>query len=503
MIDATKNTKKGGRPKKQIEVVEAKLNFTEALIYDLDRIISENDYYTCETVDVFGESRTVSKKLTTKFRNACLWLLNRIGKNPSITSDEMRDYYSEYWIMRSFLFDNGFLYYNNTNLEKEVLMYFIAKTYIGSHLKVLTESEQNAYAHIDEKKYTRAKKIVTTEGIQIKLTDAEIRKLMETNKNSKGENYTEKAIIKNQEIVRNINTNGTLREDIKANRRGRFYYDINSLADCVSKHITFNGKKSTMLDQHATYLWLLPEMIKKTASKEQLHSALQLELKKYMEMLNEISRSKGNLYQHFSDIFDCGLSKDDVKKNILSWYCEPNCNDINGGKRLKIEEGFTKEFPEIRKYLKLLSSGKNLVSIRTMAIEGSFFISLAKDLKKKGLNVLTKHDCIIVNEDQSEFALQYAQEKFNHKFGYSSLINNKNVSVPSTNVLPNEVSDSNRLTVKEKGGEEEGGYHRSRFESETPLDRKGEHIGLDEDDLAFLMMIENNQVKRTYSWIGE
>lgn len=433
--------RKCGRPRKQRQVY--KFSFSENLITDLDTAFDafKNEY----------DSEGVIVPRNAKFRNAALWTLERIAKSCRFYSSEFADYFYNYKIMRDFLERYGFLSIEKSIDCSSVVLYHLNKKYKGECEKELTDSEIKALESIHAKKYKRAEKIVSTSGIYFekngkKLTEIDIEDIMKHHTNGEGKPYTEVKIRECQRIIAEINKTGTLSENNKARRKGRFYYEITEIPECLTNLITLDGQTTASLDLHATYLWLLPALIKKGIGKERMPNELSKEIKTYTMMLNDIVRTKGNLYIKLANLFNCGLTGNDIKANVISWYCDPDCNYLHGDVKEKLETAFTKEFPNIRRYLKTLSSGKNRVSTRTCRIESEFFRSVSANLKKQGYMVLTKHDCIIVKNSEKKSCLDEISKIFSGKFDYPAVFKDKSSNVAP---LPRPSSSSN-LNINKK-----------------------------------------------------
>lgn len=449
-------TNRGGRPRKQRQVY--KFSFSENLITDLDTAFDafKNEY----------DSKGVIVPRNAKFRNAALWTLERIAKSCRFYSSEFADYFYNYNIMRDFLARYDFLFTEKDPDDSNVVLYHLNKKYKGKCEKELTDSEIKALESIHAKKYKRAEKIVSTSGIYFedngkKLTEIDVENIMRQNTNSEGKPYTEVKIKECQKIIAEINKTGKLSENNKARRRGRFYYEITEIPECLTNLITLNGQITASLDLHATYLWLLPALIKKGIGKERMPNELSKEIKTYTMMLNDIVRTNGNLYIKLAELFNCGLTGNDIKANVISWYCDPNCNYLHGNIKEKLETAFSKEFPNIRRYLKSLSSGKNRVSTRTCKIEGEFFRSVSAKLKKQGYMVLTKHDCIIVKKSEKKSCLDEISKSFSGKFDYPAIFKDKSIKVaPKSLPRPSSSSKLNQnefslqiMTLNKRAGD--------------------------------------------------
>lgn len=407
---------------------EYNFNLSESFFEDLDKAIEEG---------IDSKSQL--------FRNACLWFCDYLGsrkggkdnngkkKTFTVSSNLIKDYWFDYDTLIRFLKHNKFITVlkSLSNLAPTILL---DSKYKGNCERELTIDEVKSSDKIYKKGQTRALKIVGDFDICLMnvdgslMTDNDVEKVLRNNKNSKGKDYTEKSIQDQKEIVKKINEDRKLEEDLHARRSGRFYFSLTSIGDCLSKHLILNNKEATLLDSHATYLWFLPAMIRKTISANQWSKELSEELIDFETTLNQIQEDKGNLYETFANLYNTGLTKDDVKTNMLSWLCDPNSSFISGEVKEKIEEGFSDFYPAIRRYLKLQSSGKTEVSKRITKIESDLFIGVCKELVKNNISAIPKHDCIIVEKEYSKQARELLETRFKEKYGYNLFLKNKGES---------------------------------------------------------------------------
>lgn len=412
-------------------------NFKDTLFEDLDLAL--------ENINKHGEA-----KINTRFRNACLLILNRISSTPSIiSSDEFRDYYYDYTKMRNFLVINNFISYTFDGTNN---VYTITKQYQGSCDKLVHKRLYERWKSVTNKSKTRAEKIITTQGLKFiidgrDMTSKDVESILSSNVNSKGQAYDSNTIDNMKKIVENINSSNTMSK-YSARRRGRLYSDITSLSEHITQHLHIDNVPTISLDQHATYFWYLPHLIKSTLKQEDYNKNIVEELSKYNEILNTIIKTNGSLYEYFGNIFN--IPSQDVKNNMIGWFCDPNTTF--SGIRKDIDEGFTKHFPEIRNVLKKLGNRKNQVSLRSMFIEGKVFNNASKNLNKLGFKTITKFDCLIIKKENEEEAIRKANDYIEGKIYYRPLLKVK-VRRPSSQ-LPSVVSSQllHNSTLKEREG---------------------------------------------------
>lgn len=176
-------------------------------------------------------------------------------------------------------------------------------------------------------------------------------------------------------------------------RKGRCSSRITEISSPMDSYITIDGEDTVVMDQHATYLTLLPEVLKSRVSKEEQTEEFRLELEK----MREVIRVNDNLYAHISEAI--GIDINQIKVEVNRFFCDPKANRTY---EYSFYKYFEQEFPLLNKGLLFLRCKKGPYS-EFNKIESSIFSGAAKRLIKLGIKAITKYDSLIVkSKDESK-----------------------------------------------------------------------------------------------------
>lgn len=407
-----------------------------------------------DAIDKFTTAHAIQNKGECKnwstFHNSCKFFIHHItanrirNENASVDirkketmwnvifTDTIMDYYDNYEILVNFL-----SIYNLAVIEKDekgFLHFNLPGQYKGVFERELTAKELKRKKSIYKKSSDRAARILPVSGLSFeyagqKIDAAFVEYALRNNKNSKGEAYGEEEIQKAIKIVAKLN--GGQKMFAKAGRRGRLYSDITGLGAVLTDLLVINGKETITLDQHATYLWLLPAVIEDSVSEDKRPEKLKNELESFKSLLNHIAETQGNLYSHFATCWNIPMAE--IKQNIITWLCDPNVNNLEGIKK-QIDEEFSKMYPAIRAAMKSFSTGANGMSTRAMHLEGKFFNRLCRQVNHYFYRAVTKFDSIIVQDGFQRRAWNKAFILFRSMFGYSPFLKIKTTNGNYMNV---------------------------------------------------------------------
>lgn len=287
--------------------------------------------------------------------------------------------------------------------------------------------KSKAYDKPDNKGYDRAKKLYNHDKVSLCIDENKIKQLLESKLNSKGEQYKDKEIEYATEIVKKIKENGLTAKWTK--RKGRYSNDITLLPAPITDFITIDGQKTVTIDQHATYFWFLPELLKRTMTRfdvgsysRQFISPIANEsYQKLCEDLNKIQLDKGSVYSKLGLV--CDISIEEAKKNILSALCD-RLKCPKGDRGNMLAELF-KEYPGLELAFNTLKNGTSEIATRLMCYEAEYFKKYSKKLKENGVDCVIKYDSVIVKEEFEDITKKIGETVFQELFGYKAILKSK------------------------------------------------------------------------------
>ena len=267
--------------------------------------------------------------------------------------------------------------------SNEASQYILQKKYIGECEVLLKKPEEKLFVELEQKQYNRGAKATTDKPISIIIS----KKYFEDEMISLDKSY--ETIETQWKIIEEINLTGCV--SAKGKRNSRIYSKFTELSKVVHPFVRIENQQVCEYDQHATYFTLLPNAIKTIF--------LNLSTEQYQcisNLSNFIINSK-NIYEEiYKETF---IDISELKENVNSFICDPSKSMV--GVKLQIRNWFKEKFPYCSDLIDMCRENKRLISKITQ-LERNIFISSANQLKRNGIDVLTKHDAIFfLSKDQN------------------------------------------------------------------------------------------------------
>lgn len=274
--------------------------------------------------------------------------------------------------------------------------YTINHQYRGKCEVKLNQQEINILNKIHKKPFTRGKKATTDLEIKINVSqDVFVTEMGNDGKDAE-------TIDEQWETIQKINSNGGINPWRK--RDSRLYSDFTGLSKIVHKHLTIGNEKICEFDQHATYFSLLPSVLRN------IFHVLTDSQTKCLKTLTDFIISSPNIYEQISKQTNLGIKI--VKENTNSFICDPKIKMI--GEKAIIQTWFRSMFPCCSELIDLTRKSKRLVNA-LMKTEADIFVYVANELKKNGIQTITKHDSIIFRNKDKEIVKQLLDNRFVNK----------------------------------------------------------------------------------------
>lgn len=271
--------------------------------------------------------------------------------------------------------------------------YILNKQYEGECNIKLNKREQNILTTIHKRPSKRGKKATTSHKIRINITYSEFQNKML----AIGKDY--ETINEQWKFIKKINSTNTINPRMK--RDSRLYSDFTNLSKIVHDYITIDDENLIELDQHATYFTLLPSALSR------FHTFLSDEQENCIKNLRTFITNSDNIYETISD--ETGLNKTIVKELVNSFICDTTSH-MSGNKSI-IQSWFFSKFPYCSGLINQYRKNKRLISMLNK-LESDIFITTARRLIKKNVQIITKHDCILCKKDDAELVNEMLEARF-------------------------------------------------------------------------------------------
>lgn len=272
--------------------------------------------------------------------------------------------------------------------------YWLNPIYAGTSRFVIDEREEEIYKGIFKKSFDRGQKATTDKPIRVNILKNDFERLMLAS----GKDAD--TIERQWKVIEDINRTGRLNPTRK--RESRLYSRLTSLSKVIHPYLTINGKSVCEIDQHATYFTLIPQVVRSITLKSK-----NLKLEQELIELEHFIETTEDIYQEISK--DVPLSREEIKANVVSWLCDQTTymNPLKS----KIREWFLSRFPHTNKILDSLRNS-NAYPYKAMNLESKIFINAASYLKESGVDVVTKHDCLLFHQENQLIVTETLKHHF-------------------------------------------------------------------------------------------
>ena len=290
--------------------------------------------------------------------------------------------------------------------SNEASQYFLNTKYIGECSILLKKPEEKLFSELEQKRYDRGTRATTDKPISITIS----KQYFEDEMISIGKSY--ETIDKQWKIIEDINSTGGV--SAKGKRNARIYSKFTELSKIVHPFVRIENKQVCEYDQHATYFTLLPNAIKS------IFTNLSIEQYQCISNLSSFIINSKNIYEEiYKETF---IDIPTLKEYVNSLICDPSKTIIN--EKAQIRKWFNVKFPYCSDLIDMCRQNKRLIS-KLNKLEHNIFVVAAKTLKRKGIDVLTKHDAIFfMNKDQnivkSELDKRFVKENVCNKLKFSN-----------------------------------------------------------------------------------
>ena len=199
-------------------------------------------------------------------------------------------------------------------------------------------------------------------------------------------------------VISKINSTGSIQPHMTI--KGRCSSRITQISHPCNDFILIEGEETIELDQHATYLTLLPEVLNTRVSDKSD------EFVKELSELRLLIKNTPNLYVHISNCI--GVDMLEIKKEVNKFFCDPKASRTY---KYKFFEFFNSYFPELSKSINYLRCKKGPYSDFNR-LESFIFSGSAKELLNLGIPAITKYDSLIIRIKDLDIAKKILNERF-------------------------------------------------------------------------------------------
>lgn len=382
-----------------------KFHFNESVV----ELLSATDFFYSAVNFSTGEIRKNHKDFY-----LCLAIVEKVATNTHkkkyLSSDALREIKVKFHPLLKAILDNNILIVIENATSKSATQVELNPIFAGECSLNLTQEQLDLVNTRFIKEQRRGAKATTNKDISIDISYSSFFKLMKEHDKKDDVILTQWEIISRINIAKKINP--------RQKSQGRLYSDFTSLTSLIHPYLKIDGKTCVEIDQHATYWTLLPKLLKDTIllADENIRE----ELLKDIEKLHKFISDTKNIYAQIG--IDTNQSLDKIKKDSISFICDPNKYSSNKDKKI-IKEWFKTNYHFCSYHLDNLRRN-NLVSYRIQEIESKIFVSAAKELNKNGIDCFTKHDSLIATKDNAKSA-EATLNKYMKKYNIPNKIRDK------------------------------------------------------------------------------